>query len=175
MNVSFTGIRNASYNYLIQDRESNTRERYLNLQLKDDEYGNDRTIYREMMEKYPDFKPKILGNFINIKTTTVFDKKIIHVNGVAIPETDEFLGLYSYIGKLTKRISETPIEQMPVDRKYIISDYADTALLQGERFSEKIKMSYNDFLSESLNPNRVKKGAARICNDIQVCMLEYLA
>lgn len=175
MNASFTGIRNASYCFFNIDKDRGSYERYLNMQLKDDINGEDLTRYRKIIEKFPEFKPAYkYSNFINVKTKNVFDTQVIYMNNVAIPETDEYLPLYSYLGKLTKKVSQLPEEKLPVDRLYLENDYSDKCLLQGKSISEKINKPFAIIKDRLHNPERVLKGAERINNDIYECMVNYI-
>lgn len=180
MQISFTGIRNATaYSYNgIPSREAN-----LSAQLKDDENGNDLSEYKQLIKKFPDFQHNRYSNFIHISTMQVEKGDNMEtntfLNGTLVPENDKYLPIFSYIGKLTKKISNLPNDKFPVDEAYRRSDFAKVATIYDEEMlSEELKdLNYFKLNSpdEIYQPEKVKGCANEICKNITNCMIEYFA
>lgn len=182
MQISFTGIRNATaYSYI--DNGMSSRDIQLSTQLKDDENGKDLSEYKQLIKKFPDFQHEHYSNFIHISTMQVGKGDDMEtntfLNGNLVPENDKYLPIFSYIGKLTKKISNLPNDKFPVDEAYKRSDFAKFATIYDEEMlSEELKeLNYFKLNSpdEIYQPENVKGCANEICKNITNCMMEYFA
>lgn len=175
MNISFTGIRNTSY---AVDRNNWTKKveaRYLNTQLTDDKYGNDLTEYKALISKNKYFQNPFYSNFINIAAYNNYGTHVFQLNGKTIPETDEYIPLFSFVAKLTKKISEIPEKDYINDIGYLKSDFADKALLLDKSLSKELGIPLDDFFDKMHDPKNIKKCSKNINNSIQECMFSYFA
>lgn len=60
------------------------------------------------------------------------------------------------------------------DRKYLISDYADKALLLDKKLSEEMNKPFAEIVDDMHNPKGIKRCAKNIVKSLQRCMMEYL-
>ena len=175
MTVTFTGIRNASCVNYKSDIFPKAKSYIFNTQLKDDDFGNDLTAYKNLIERFPGFKNPFYSNFINIIQHDINGVKTLQINGTHVPETDEFLPLYSFVAKLTKKISKMQEKDFIHDTKYLNSEFADKALLMGKPISKDTQPYDEKWLQKLHDPKSLKKSANKIFNEIQTEMIEYLA
>lgn len=173
MNISFNGIRNTSYVVDKNDTTGRTEVRYLNTQLTNDKYGNDLTEYKNLINNNKAFQNPYYSNFINIAAINKHGYNVIQLNGKNIPETDEYLPLFSFIARLTKKISEIPENDYINDIRYLKSDYADKALLLDKKLSDELDMPLDDFFDKMHEPEKIKKCAKNITKNVVNCMLSY--
>lgn len=177
MNISFTGIKNASYLFF-KDSEANfqTKDRILNIQLTDDEYGKDFTEFQKLIKRYgTDIINPLDSDFININTFTINNEfNSVYLNGIKIPECDENLPIFSFIGKITKKISEMNHKDLKVDSDYITSNYAEKALLLDVKLSDFFEQPASECLEHVHSTENVKKGAEIINKKINQIMIDYL-
>ena len=173
MNISFTGIRNASFAYYTDDTDKNSKMRFLNTQLKDDEFGNDLTAYKNLIAKFKEYRNPYYSNFVNIITINNHGTRVVQMNGIIVPETDEYLPLFSFIGKLAKKISKMPEEKFVTDKKYLESDYVDKAVLFDKSLSKEMRKPLSEIISKFHNPKGIKNCAQKIDNDVYCCMMDY--
>lgn len=174
MKISFTGIRNASYIY-DSDKQKGIKASYLNTQLKDDEYGNDLTEYKKLISKHSAFQNPYYSNFINIASINHKGTNVTVLNGIIIPEHNNFLQLFEFIAKLTKKISEMPEKDIIHDAGYLKNDYSDLGLLLNRRVSTSLQPYDKDWKEKIHNPASIKKCAGKIFKGIEAEMLEYFA
>lgn len=175
MQVSFTGIRNTSYVIEKIDGKPDIKIRYINTQLKDDEDGNDLSEYKKLINTHQSFQNPYYSNFVNIACINNHGTNVFKLNGVIIPETDEFLPFFSYIGKLTRKIANTPEEKFVNDRKYLISPYVDRALLMNRSLSVELNTYPENYINEIHNPKHIKTCAKNINKSLEHAMMEYFA
>lgn len=174
MKISFTGIKNASYIY-DTDNQKGIKASYLNTQLKDDQYGNDLTEYKKLISKHKAFQNPYYSNFINIVNINHKGTNVTVLNGVIIPENDNFLPLFEFIAKLTKKISKMPEEEIIHDFNYLQHDYSDFGLLLNRRVSTSLQPYDKEWKEKIHNPKGIKKCAGKILKGIEAEMLEYFA
>lgn len=174
MNISFTGIRNASFVVDKDDHCKYNKFRYFNTQLTDDALGNDLSEYKKLIKKFPDLQNPYYSNFVNIGHCKTFDTDIFALNGKLIPEHDKFLPVFSFIGKLSDKVSKMPEDSFIHDRKYLISDYADKALLLDKKLSEEMNKPFAEIVEDMHNPKGIKLCAKNIVRSLRRCMMEYL-
>lgn len=175
MNISFSGIRNTSCVVERDDADSNITTRYLNTQLKDDENGNDLMDYKKLISNHKTFQNPYYSNFVNIACISNSGANVFMLNGHIIPETDEYLPLFSFIAKLTEKITNAPEKTFVNDRNYLLSNYADYALLLDRKLSTELKTPVANYLDKVHNPKSIKLCAKRINKSIQDTMVNYFA
>ncbi len=178
MDIHFTGIRNASYIVLKGQRHSfPVKDRILNVQLTDDEFGKDLSEFKKAIRDTGNkFLNPFRDDFVNIDHYSMNRNELpmLYLNGEAIPETDEHLPIFSFIGKLTKKIAAMPEENFINDLGYL-KHYADKALLLDQKLSETIGKEIPDCLERVHQPEKIKKGANQINKQLNNMMVEYFA
>lgn len=206
MQVNFTGIQNISYDYrkykesiyngyslelpLDEDIDKNNydedvSEHYINLELTDDENGQDLTEFRKQI-KTTDLKGDCLHpvrkNLLNI---AIIEEKytdntkpdvsiIINNHPDELEINDKNLPMFSYITKLLKRISKADDESFIITKDYLQNDAA-TSIIPGEDLSEEYSKGYIYKLGEIHAPDNVKKGAENMSKIITDRMLDYFS
>lgn len=175
MKITFTGMKNASYIYDIDNKDKNIKTRFLSMQLTDDITGNDLTQYKQLISKNKEFQHPYYSNFINIASHTYHGQKVLQLNGKNIPETDEYLPLFSFIGKLTKKTANKPEIEFLTELGYLKSNFVDKALLLDKRISDEIRPFDKNFIEKLHEPEKIKKCAGKISKEVEQIMLEYLA
>lgn len=176
MNVSFTGIKNASA-VLIQNSSGNRDENYIvNAQLTDDENGKELTEFKKLINRYgEELENPFMKNFIHISTIseTPNSPKTLIVNGKPIFERDDNLPIFSFIAKITKKIYNMKDNDLKIDANYMKSYYADEALLFGNKMSTLLNKNAPDCLAEFHHPTPIKGISELINNQIQDMMNKY--
>lgn len=179
MEINFTGIRNASY--IIEKTSKGSfpiKDRILNVQLTNDAKGYELSDFINLTKPTgKHFINPFHKDFINIDHFSINknDMPTLYLNGEPLVTTDEHLPLFSFIAKLTKKIAKMPEEEFINDLGYLKSAYADKALLMSRKISEELDEPFPHCLERFHQPDKIKKGAAKINNLIQEMMAEYFA
>lgn len=179
MDIQFTGFRNASY--IVETGKKGSfpiKDRILNVQLTDDENGKDLSDFLKVIKKTDTkFINPYHKDFVNVDHFSINRNEMptVYLNGEPLLETDEHLPLFTFIGKLTKKISKMPEEKFVNDLAYLKSFYADKALLMDRKLSEELDEEFPYCLERFHQPQKIKKGAAKINKELQNMMIEYLA
>lgn len=175
MNIHFTGIRNTSFILEKDDKTNKVNARYLNTMLTNNRDGHDKAEYNKLITKFPEFKNPLISNFANIACFSNKDYNVFRLNGVTVPETDKYLPIFSFIGKLTKKISNMPEEKFVNDKNYLDSEYLDYALLMDRPLPEALEFPYADYIDKLHEPKNIKKCADKISQQLEKTIIEYLA
>lgn len=173
MNISFQGIKNISFIIDQDDYCKLDKTRYLNTELTNDKYGNDLKEYRQLINNFPEFENPFSNKFINIAHCKKYDVDTFQLNGKYIPEHDKYIPLFSFISKLTEKISKIPEKEFIQDLDYLKSNYADYALLLDRRISEEVPKPIEEVIENIHNPTNIKKCAKNISKGIIRSMIEY--
>lgn len=173
MNISFQGIKNTSFIIDQDDYCKLDKIRYLNTELTNDKYGNDLKEYRQLINNFPEFENPFSNKFINIAHCKKYDVDTFQLNGKYIPEHDKYIPLFSFISKLTEKISKIPEKEFIQDLDYLKSNYADYALLLDRRISEEVPKPIEEVIENIHNPTNIKKCAKNISKGIIRSMIEY--
>lgn len=173
MNISFQGIKNTSFIIDQDDYCKLDKTRYLNTELTNDKYGNDLKEYRQLINNFPEFENPFSNKFINIAHCKKYDVDTFQLNGKYIPEHDKYIPLFSFISKLTEKISKIPEKEFIQDLDYLKSNYADYALLLDRRISEEVPKPIDEVIENIHNPTNIKKCAKNISKGIIRSMIEY--
>lgn len=173
MNISFQGIKNISFIIDQDDYCKLDKTRYLNTELTNDKYGNDLKEYRQLINNFPEFENPFSNKFINIAHCKKYDVDTFQLNGKYIPEHDKYIPLFSFISKLTEKISKIPEKEFIQDLDYLKSNYADYALLLDRRISEEVPKPIDEVIESIHNPTNIKKCAKNISKGIIRSMIEY--
>ena len=178
MDIQFTGFRNASY--IVNTTKNGSipmKERILNVQLTDDELGKDLSEFKNIIKNTGGkFFNIINKDFVNINYFSINrdDAPAFLLNGKLLQETDENLPIFTFIGKLTKKITKIPEESFVNDLDYL-KFQANRALLLDRNLSEELDEEFPYCLERFHQPQKIKKGAAKINKELQNMMIEYLA
>ncbi len=177
-NVSFTGIRNIAWAEF--SRQAPTVSKSLSMVLRDDFNGKDLTEFRNVIKKVTDtpskFNNEISSEILNIECVSGggrFEDGVF-VNNELLEVNDKNLPVFSYISKLTRKISSIHDKDMIVDNDY--RDYvADEALIYGARISDKLpsNVSRLNFISQFFEKDKVKASAQQVNDFIQNIMNRY--
>ena len=178
MDIHFTGIRNASY---IVNTTKNCsipmKERILNVQLTDDEFGNELSEFKKIIKTTGgEFLNRLNKDFVNINYFSINrdDAPAFILNGKLLQETDQNLPIFTFIGKLTKKISKMHNDNFVNDLSYL-KFQSDSALLLDQKLSKALDEEFPYCLERFHQPDKIKKGAAKINKGLQHLMIEYLA
>lgn len=175
MNISFTGIRNTSCLFYTDPTDKGSKIRFLNTQLKDDENGNDLTEYKKLIAKHKEFQNPYYSNFVNLTTMNHHGSRVVKLNGVIIPETDEYLPLFSFVGKLAKKISKADDDKFITDYAYLKSPYVNVALLLDKNISYEMNQPIDELIPKIHDTGNIKRCAQMVTNDVTACMMDYFA
>ena len=179
MDINFTGIRNASY--IIEKTSKGSfplKDRILNVQLTNDSSGHDLSDFVNLTKPTgKHFINPFHKTFVNIDHFSLNRDEMptLYLNGEPLVMGDEHLPLFSFIAKLTKKIAKMPEENFVNDLGYLRSSYADKALLMSRNISEELGEPFPECLERFHQPDKIKKGAAKINKLIQEMMAEYFA
>lgn len=179
MDIQFTGIRNASY--IVETAKKGSfpiKDRILNFQLTNDASGKDLSEFNKVIKKTgKQFLNPYHKDFVNIDHFSINRNEMptVYLNGEPLLETDEHLPLFTFICKITKKIAKMPEENFINDLDYLKSFYADKALLMDRKLSEELNEEFPYCLERFHQPQKIKKGAAKINEQLQKMMIEYLA
>ncbi len=191
MNINFTGIQNIGYK--VQDYQvENSRtykqkcdEHFINLQLTNDENGNDLTEFKNKLAtsdiasninyNHPDYL-----NIIFSKETIIdYDDKSTDLN-IIINDEDELevndrnLPLLSHIAKLLTRISQSDDDQFMITKEYLENDAA-TAIIPGENLEDEYGNDYFYKIVQDHSPKTVKQGATKMSEILTERMIDYFS
>ena len=174
-NVSFTGIRNIAWTEF--SRKAPTVSKSLSMVLRDDFTGKDLTEFRNVIKKVTDtpskFNNEISSEILNIEGGGRFPDGVA-VNGELLEVNDKNLPVFSYISKLTRKISSMSDKNMVVDNDY--RDYvADEALIYGAKISGNLpsNVSRLNVISQFFEKDKVKASAQHVNDFIQNIMNRY--
>ena len=166
--ITFTGIKNVGYASINSNVDNEVKGRtILNMQLTNDNSGNDLEQYKKLMKKYPVLVNEINDEFINVEFETNFDGYNLlmktKVNGIAIPLKDTFIPVISFAKNLVDRVANLKSKDLKYDPDHYlmkeaqegliynenIEDYLDgtsgqLSLLKGTGLTEKFDRYFND-------------------------------
>ncbi len=173
MNISFQGIKNTSFIIDQDDYCKFDKTRYLNTELTNDQFGRDLEEYRELIKNFPEFENPFSNKFVNIAHCKRYDTDSFQLNGKNIPENDKHIPIFSFLSKITKKISTLPDEQFTQDLSYLKSNLADYGLLMDKRLTEELNQPIADIIDAIHNPDNIRKCSKNISKGIIRSMLEY--
>ena len=182
-NVSFTGIKNiADIGY---QKSNSTISSALSMVLTDDYKGKDLTEFKAVLErvakKSKNFRHKDGVEFINLeKRDDMYGKSVedsvkFYLNGKKVEVNDENLPIFSYLAKLTRKISKMDSKDMVVNNDY--KNYeASSKLIYNQELSESdLNIIKDSSLLDRFFDKDIVKNCAKLTNDlIQVVMENYL-
>ena len=181
MQVSFTGFKNASSLKVVDPRNGDTAIG-INVQLTDDSYGKELSEFKDVLKKNENtkiYRNPINSSFLNVAALRSTEgnarQSILVLNGKPLNPSDETLGLYSFIAKLTRELVSTKPEKFVVNRDFLDSEDLRYGLIVGQDMKEFCGDKYDEVVSRIHNPAQVKIGAQVVNNAIQAEMVDYLA
>lgn len=169
-NISFSGIKNMSYNFdkTIDLSDRVTRERWLSVELTGhDLHKFKRALKRSRLDK-KDYANPIQKNFLNINTFSLPSEDCIAINNSILEVNDDTLPMYTEIARITRKILKKKKSDFIVDENYLNSKAFNKALL--------MDVEVDDLIATKLHmPESVKKGTKNINVIIQRIMERYFA
>lgn len=187
MSVNFTGIKNVGSMTIISPRNVSNKLDVLSLQVTNDADGNDLDEFRKAIEKTgspKDYETAYEGAVsINVATEEPDEEYItpthhFFLNGTPLETKDENLAAFSYLAKLTRKISKKDNKELGTTVEYIQTpDFSNGSSLG--YFIQKIyeanpQMNLLNALNGIYNPDSVKAGAKKINKAINETMTDYL-
>lgn len=179
MSISFTGFKNASTLKIIDISAPNEKYMYsFTTQLTDDFNGKDLSNFRELRTKQqkmhiPNLSDKRFVNISFIKNDD--NNKFIAINGEMLEPRRDTLGIYSFIGKLTQKIKETPEENFIINSRYVKSSDFDEMAIPGYNLRDTLAGNYDEIVDSLFYPENIKSQTEDIFQGVQEIMLDYLA
>lgn len=174
-NVNFTGIKNIA-TVIPPQREGFKRLNNLSMVLTDNFNGKDMTEFKTAINKISDqsFSYRFNGfpEVVNIECIEhESGGKVLSLNNVALGDVEGSLSMFSYLAKLTKKISAMKDKDFIVNNDYKY-DAAKETLMSGYVIEgyDKISRHIIDGLFE---PENVKDAAKQINAFIQSIMETY--
>lgn len=197
MQVNFTGIKNVGYEkrryaQYVEPDENNPEEffevedeHFLNLELSDDDKGNDLTELKNKIKTtnlndyYHPIDPAMLNIAISKDIVTDYLGKTVdyqvYINDAdkELEVSDQNLQFFSYLAKLINKVTNNPDNKFKVDRDYMSSKDAAVSVILGEDLEETYSDNYLEAIAEIYSPKRVKSGASEMNNLINEIMINY--
>lgn len=138
--TNFNGIKNIGCARVLNKQEYITRSA-INMELTNDEQGNDLDNYRALLYQRPEFINPINPNHLNIELATKRTKDygiilMAKLNGTPIPLKKENKPLVNYVQSLVNRIEKTPEHKLVVDPDQHLMDEAQMGLIHGENIDD---------------------------------------
>lgn len=184
-NINFTGIRNiGAYVKPLQQSLPDVTVTHMVINLTDDYNGKDLTEFKEVAKKCEPIIGKCRfakdPNFIHVMTSSVQEKGLIPrlaVNYIVIPIQRETLSMFSFIAKLTRRISQMSEKQFEIANDFKFGPDGDSYIFPMHKVSDLNPSNPDktrELLSEIYSPNNDKQVAKLINEHIQISMEDYL-
>lgn len=162
-NISFTGIRNASY---FAGRTINSAfDRYLSSELTGKDLHKFRKAVKQAAFDKKDYLNPLQDNYINVSIASADGTDVLLINEVPVELVDESLPLFRYAARLTRRIAKKPQKDFIIQRDYIKSNLFQRSTLCGSMLSNPENCHL---------PENIKRGAKSINDAIQRIMEKYL-
>lgn len=173
--INFTGIKNIARAEFIRN---DSTAKSISMVLSDDFRGNDLSDFYSAIEKITSnkshYQNPIGSDLLNIECQEEKTAKRIYINGKYIEPNDKNLPLFSYIGKLTKKIASMADKEMIVNQDYIYNE-ADEALIFGTKISENLPdfLTPDKYMPNFFDRSGVKTMAKKVNNFVQKIMNNY--
>jgi len=172
--INFTGITNIGSMQL--QREGCKMAKNLSMVLSDDINGKDAQEFCDVLTKCSNIEVKKDYNniLLNLETLHTSDgKRFLSVNGTILEEKDENLSMFSYLAKLTRRITKMPEKDMVVNRDYKNIAGHET-LVQGIDIENYDELVENGLVEQIFDKSWVKDASEKINKFIDDIMFSYL-
>lgn len=181
-NISFTGIKNiADISY---QKSNSTISSALSMVLTDDFKGKDLTEFKAVLEKVAkkskNFRHKDGVEFLNLEKcenrydTNIKDSIKFYLNGKEIEVKDENLPIFSYLAKLTRKISNMDSKDMVVNNDYKNYEIGSKLKYDFELDKEQLdELKRKNLLDRIFNRTLVKSSADATNKLIQTVMENY--
>lgn len=176
-NINFTGIKNIG---AIQfSREPEVLSTAISMSLTDDFKGKDlaefHTLLKKVAKKPMEYKHENGSNIVNVEHCSYKGHSALFLNGDEVPVNDNSLPIFSYIAKLTRRITNMPEKDMVVNNDYKTLDEAGRNLICFGEIEAHDPQNPNrtDLYDEFFDKRTVKEIAKGINNYIQQTMNKY--
>ena len=191
--INFTGVKNIGGLSAISPDMAHQRvvsNNFLLVNLTDDYNGKDLTKFKEIIRKcnpmIGSFTNEQNSNFVHIAYTSVRNpedetgqtRSNLRINGKKVILKDENLPLFSFIAKLTGRISDIDDEDFVLNRDFVTGPEARELIIPGADIAEIAKdknLDLEEFLDHIYSPQVTRCNAQVINQGIQKMMVDYFA
>lgn len=197
-NINFTGIKNVGYTqrYYTQKGEyvktgdeftEVENEHFINFELTDDFNGNDLSEYKRIIRTTDlhNFVNPVNPNFLNIMiskdvvTDNLGPKKDYQIwindSDRELEIKDKNLAMMSFIAKMLRKATNMPENKFVVNRDYLDSYDAKSAIIMGENLEDTYKELYPAKIRKIHSPKNVKRGAEEMNDLVKDMMFDYFA
>ncbi len=174
-NINFTGIRNIG---TIKFSREKVNCHSLSMILNDDFNGKDLTEFRDALKKIDISRRLAFLNddtlsAVNIECLETFDnQRYIALNGSPL-HCDKDIPLFSYLAKLTRKITKMPEKDMVVNNDYKYFEAKDK-LISDFEIEDYENLAASGAAESIFNRQAVKRGASMVNSKIQDIMNHYL-
>jgi hypothetical protein len=169
-NVSFTGIKNIASIKLT--RSGCKPFKNLSLTLCNDANGNELQEFNDVLNRIGEQTSSSILNekmpeALNIECLELLTgKKYLYVNGTILEETDRDLPLFSFIAKITKKVSKMREKDMVIDDKYKKFDARNNLLYDAE--CQNYDDLYEDGSADTFFNKRIVRNSSKKINEFIV-------
>lgn len=179
-NINFTGISNIGFTHFKREPGANgALSRSISMVLKDDLRGNDFSEFKTVLKKVTNspsdyYFDSAEPNILNVECYSDRNENLLMLNGNVLEVKDKTMPLFSYIAKITRKISNMSQSDMVVNRDYVTYE-APKNLIYGTKieFSDVSSNQKFDYLNIFFKKDIVKDGAKQINDFIQNIMNKY--
>lgn len=183
--ISFTGLRNiGAYQWRVPYVAPNVKRTHMIVNLVDDYNGKDLSEYKQLIKKYKGENGSLLfdkdSNFLHIMTSVFKNKNDIPelaINGNVIEPKKETLPLFSYVGKLVRRISNMKDKEFDIRQDFKYGPDGDTFVvpfLSITDLAEIHEVDAKKLIDRVYSPENNRRVAKTIDEHIMRQMLDYL-
>ena len=191
--INFTGVKNIGALTAIgadPNQQRLSTNNFLLVNLTDDYNGKDLTNFKDAVRKcnakVGSFINDKNSNFVHITYTTVSNPEneteqcvsSLRVNGKKVILKDENLPLFSFIAKLTDRISDINDEDFVLNRDFVTGPEARELIIPGADVAEIANQQgfdLEEFLDHIYSPAVTRLNAQAINQGVQKMMMDYFA
>ena len=174
--INFKGISNVgfiTYSKKVNNKMSGNYS--LSMVLSDDKKGKDLSEFRNVVKKIGkdllDYNNNVASDIVNITCSKTPKSNLVYVNGNCLHEEDRFLPMFSFIAKMTRKISNMNKDDLQVDN-YYKDCVANHVLIYRTKCSDNL--ADQKLLNFFFDSSKVKQGAKFVNNFIQDIMNRYL-
>ena len=139
--VNFTGIKNVGYASVYTNTEGEEVNRnILNMQLTNDNKGNDLTEYRKLLAKHPSLINTVNDEFINVELETngndFYTLLKAKINGNIIPLSNETFPIIYFAKKLVDKVVNLKLKDFKSDPDHYLMKEAQEGLIYNEQIDD---------------------------------------
>ena len=179
-NINFTGISNIGFAQFQREPGAiGAWSKSISMVLKDDLKGNDFSEFKTVLKKITNspsdyYFDKSSPNVLNIECYSDRSTALMMLNGNVLEVETKTMPLFSYIAKLTRKISNMPENEMIVNRDYVTYEAQKNLTYGGELKLDNISIvNKHDYFNKFFEKNLIKDGAKQVNDFVQNIMNKY--